>query len=175
MTFASSENDITAEEFKHAFRLHPGGVAIVTADIGDGPKAMTITSMFSVSVDPPTLVFSASAMSSSTPTVLSAETVVVHMLSSDDIDLAKLCATSGSARFGDEVDWDRLPTGEPFYPRSSSWIRGRVVDRVNVHGSVLVVVEALEAKPPNEDSARNAVPLIYHNRNWFGLGGSAIL
>lgn len=175
MSIVPTENRLSADGFKHAFRLHPGGVAIVTADVGEGPKAMTVSSLFSVSIDPPTLVFSASAMSSSTPTVLAADTVVVHMLSSANIDLAKLCATSGSARFGDDVEWGRLPTSEPYYPGASSWIRGKVVNRVDVHGSVLVVVEALEVKPPEQTSGAPAEPLVYHSRNWFSLGETALL
>jgi len=175
VTIVPTDHRLSADGFKHAFRLHPGGVAVVTADVGSGPKAMTVSSLFSVSIAPPTLVFSASAMSSSTPTILSASTVVVHLLSSSNVDLAKLCATSGSARFGDGVDWGRLPTGEPYYPGASSWIRGKVINRFDVHGSVLVVVEALESKPHEQDSATHSSPLVYHNRNWFSLGESSLL
>ena len=33
----SRESAITADEFKAAFRNHPGGVAVITADAGNGP------------------------------------------------------------------------------------------------------------------------------------------
>lgn len=172
-----SEPRLSADDFKHAFRHHPAGVAIVTADAGDGPVAMTVSSIASVSVDPPTLVFSASALSSSTPTILRAETVVVHMLASDQADLAKLGARSGAARFGPDVEWDRLETGEPYYPRANSWLRGRVRERVNVNGSTLIIVEAIEAKPreTNEEHHREPNPLVYHNRKWFVLGDKSVL
>ncbi len=55
-----SDDHLSVEAFRHAFRHHPAGVAVVTADAGDGPAAMTVSSVASVEVDPPTLVFSAS-------------------------------------------------------------------------------------------------------------------
>lgn len=51
---------VSADDFKFAFRHHPAGVAVVTADAGDGPVAMTVSSLSSVAIAPPTLVFSAS-------------------------------------------------------------------------------------------------------------------
>lgn len=174
MTVAS-EPRVSADEFKRAFRLHPAGVAIVTADAGDGPVAMTVSSLFSVSVDPPTLVFSASSMASSTPTIQRAETVVAHMVASDNVDLAKLCSTSGSVRFGDEIGSSRLPTGEPYYPAANAWLRGRVVNRIDVHGSVLIVVEVLEAESRDGSAEADALPLVYHGRRWFAINDGALL
>ncbi len=163
-----SEKGITAEEFRFAFRSHPAGVAIVTADAGDGPVAMTVSSVSSVSTDPPTLLFSASAMSSSTPTLRRAETVVVHLLAADHVELAKLGARSGAERFGKDVVWGRLPTGEPYYP-DATWLRGRVVQCIEVNGATLVLVEAIEAKPQEHHSPLEPTPLVYHDRRWHVL------
>ena len=177
MSAAVSEQRISADDFRHAFRHHPAGVAIVTADVGDGPVAMTVSSVASVSIDPPTLVFSASPHSSSTPTIRRAETVVVHLLASDQVQLAKLGARSGAARFGDDVQWSRLPTGEPYYPMANSWLRGRVIKRVDVSGATLIVVEAIEAKPRAHESGTRTEPspLVYHNRKWYILGEKSML
>jgi len=174
MTVATEER-VSVDEFKRAFRLHPAGVAVVTADAGDGPVAMTVSSLFSVSVDPPTFVFSASAQASSTPTFGRAETVVAHLVASDEVELAKLCATSGSVRFGDEVGSSRLPTGEPYYPDTHAWLRGRVVNRIDVHGSMLVVVEVLETGSRDDTSVTDATPLVYHDRRWFAIAETAVL
>lgn len=165
-----SSPPITADEFRHAFRAHPAGVAIVTADSGDGPVAMTVSSVASVAVDPPTLMFSASEYSSSTPTIRKADSVVIHLLSADDVELAKLCAQKGAQRFGSHVHWERLPTGEPYYPDATCWLRGRIVQSVDVAGSTVIIVEAIEAKPEFEDDiAADPTPLVYHNRSWHIL------
>ncbi|MEV4991625.1 flavin reductase family protein [Pseudarthrobacter sp. LMD1-1-1.1] len=175
MSAIAVDQKISAEDFKFAFRHHPAGVGIITADVGDGPVAMTVSSLASVGINPPSLVFSASPLSSSTQTICAAETVVVHLLASDQVELAKLGATSGVNRFGEGVNWSRLSTGEPYYPEANSWLRGRVVNRVDVSGSTLIVVEAIEAKPREENEDGEPAPLVYHNRKWFALGEHSAL
>jgi flavin reductase (DIM6/NTAB) family NADH-FMN oxidoreductase RutF len=164
---------VTPDVFKAAFRNHPAGVAVITADAGDGPVALTATSVISVSVTPALLVFSMSDLSSSTPTIRRAETVVVHLLGADQIDLAKLGATSGIDRFADTSLWSRLATGEPYFPSAHAWIRGRIVQKMDAGGSTVVAVHALEAEVPaaSEQAAEAAErPLVYHNRTWHSLG-----
>ncbi len=170
----SAKSRVTSDDFRHAFRAHPAGVAIVTADAGDGPVAMTVSSVSSISVDPPTIVFSASAISSSTPAFLRAETVVIHMLAADQIALAKLGARSGANRFGDDVEWGRLPSGEPFYP-GAPWLRGKVTRRIDVSGSTLIIVEVIEAKPRGLVKETEPVPLVYHSRRWHILSEKSAL
>ncbi|MCY7325016.1 MAG: flavin reductase family protein [Microbacteriaceae bacterium] len=168
-----SESVLGSEEFKAAFRTHPAGVALITADAGDGPVALTATSVFSVSAEPPLLVFSLSALSSSTPTLMRADTVVVHLLTAAQLDLALLGATSGVDRFADTSIWSRLPTDEPYFTAAPVWIRGRVVDRMEAGASTVLAVEALEARTPERGSpeadAERLRPLVYHNRTWHVL------
>jgi flavin reductase (DIM6/NTAB) family NADH-FMN oxidoreductase RutF len=162
---------LSAADFKLAFRNHPAGVAIITADAGDGPVGLTATSVFSVSAEPPLLVFSLSGTSSSAPTIRRAETVVVHLLGADQLEAAKLFATSGVDRFADRASWDRLPTGEPYLPAAPTWIRGRIINRMEAGGSTVVAVHALEARTPSAEAA----PLVYHNRTWHHLGAHSTL
>ncbi|WP_342000171.1 flavin reductase family protein [Microbacterium sp. LWH7-1.2] len=167
-------NTVSADEFKRAFRNHPAGVAVVTADAGDGPVGLTATSVFSVSAEPPLLVFSISELSSSAPTIKRAETVVVHLLGADQIGIAKLCATSGVDRFADEDSWNRLVTGEPVYHGAHAWIRGAVIAQLEAGSSTLMVVHALQTSAPAagsaEANAETTRPLVYHNRAWHHLG-----
>ena len=108
---ASFPTSLPPQSFKDLFRGHPGGVAVITADAGDGPVALTATSVSSVSADPPLLTFSISALSSASTTLQRADTVVVHLLDADDLALARLGATSGVDRFADRAAWSRLATG----------------------------------------------------------------
>lgn len=163
---------IPAETFKAAFRNHALGVSVVTADPGDSPMAMTISSLSSVSADPPLLVFSASEASSGTPVLGRADTVVVHMLSAAQLALAKLGATSGVDRFADTTLWSRLPTGEPRFHEAPAWLRGRVVLRVALSGSILYVVHVIDASVDSESASD---PLAYHNRTWHRLGDHSAL
>jgi flavin reductase (DIM6/NTAB) family NADH-FMN oxidoreductase RutF len=161
---------LTPDEFKLAFRNHPAGVAIITADAGDGPVGLTATSVFSVSAEPPLLVFSISGTSSSAPTIQKAETVVVHLLGADQLALAKLFATSGVDRFADQSSWSRLITGEPYLPAAPVWVRGKVIQRMDAGGSTVVAVHALQSHVQSDAS-----PLVYHNRTWHHIGAHSEL
>ncbi len=173
MATATDVLSLSAAEFKAAFRNHAAGVAVITADAGDGPIGLTATSVFSVSAEPPLLVFSISDLSSSAPTLREAENVVVHLLGADQLHIAKLCSTSGVDRFADLSLWSRLPGGEPYFPSAQSWIRGRVVNRMPAGGSTVFAVHALEASIASDEKL--VAPLVYHNRRWHSLGDHSAL
>lgn len=159
------------DDFRSLFRGHPSGVAVITATGPDGPVALTASSVSSVSADPPLLVFSVSALSSSTPTITSAASVVVHLLDADDLDLAQLGATSGVDRFADTESWAPLATGEPVFRGVRAWVRCAVVSRMDAGGSTVIAAHALQthvARHVDTDATDNA--LVYHNRRWHRLG-----
>jgi len=162
----SSRQTLSADDFKSFFRQHPAGVAIVTAHGDDGPVALTVTSLLSVSAMPPYLLFSVSDSSSSAPTILAAETVIVHLADRENLEIANRCATSGVDRFADPSCWVKLATGEPRFVAVATWLRGRIVSRMRVGAATLVLVEALEGAVQSDDERE---PLIYHNRGWAAL------
>lgn len=167
-SFASS---LSADEFKALFRGHPGGVAVVTADAGEGPVALTVSSVVSVSADPPLLVFSVSALSSASEVLSRAETVVVHLLDAHDVDLAKFGATPGADRFDQTHRWSVLATGEAVYDDVRAWVRCAVINRMEVGTSTVIAVRALESRVMRD--VESGVPgdaLVYHNRSWHRLG-----
>lgn len=162
---------LSADAFKALFRGHPGGVAVITADDGTGPVALTATSVSSVSAEPPLLVFSVSALSSASAVLSAARTVVVHLLDADDLDLAQLGATSGADRFIG-VPWARLSGGEPVYTHARAWVRCAVIDRMDAGGSTVIAAHALQsggADRPAGDA------LVYHARAWHRVGAHSLL
>lgn len=167
------------DDFKAAFRNHPGGVAVLTADSGDGPVGLTATSVSSVSANPPMLMFSVSDHSSSGPAVKKASTVVVHLLGEQHVELAKTFATSGIDRFANETTWSRLETGEPYLLAATTWLRGKVVNLVPAGESTIVVIEILDVRLPTEEEDNGDGeahrPLVYHNRAWHSLSDSSTL
>mgnify|MGYP000335388370 CR=1 FL=1 len=161
-------NDIVLDSIA-ASRRH----AVITADAGDGPVAITATSVFSVSAEPPLLVFSLSNHASSAPTIRRADTVVVHLLGAEQLHIATLCATSGVDRFADTGIWTRLATGEPYFPSTHAWIRGRIIDQMAAGSSTIIAVHALESKVSTDEPGSD--PLVYHNRTWHSLGEHSAL
>ncbi|MFT4258565.1 flavin reductase family protein [Microbacterium sp.] len=159
---------IDADDFKSFFRGHPGGVSVITAEGPAGPVALTATSVASISVDPPLLVFSVSALSSATPSILAADSVVVHLLDTDDLAVAKLASTSGIDRFADRDAWTRLSTGEPVFHGVRAWIRGAIVNRLEAGGSTVVVAHALQGSV-SRSVGEGPGALVYHDRTWHRL------
>jgi len=161
---------VTPDDFKALFRGHPGGVAVITADSGDGPVALTATSVSSVSATPPLLIFSISSQSSAAPVLSTASSVVVHLLDSDDLDIARLASTSGVDRFADPARWSRLVTGEPVYRGVRAWVRCAVIDRMDAGGSTVIAAHALTSSLERDvEPGDHGNALVYHNRAWHRL------
>jgi len=155
--------------FREAFRCHPAGVAIVSADPGTGPIALTVSSLISVSAEPPLVAFSLSARSGTAAALLQAKNVVIHLARFDDLELAQLAATSGADRFGPDVPWERLPTGEPRYTPMATWFRAELRGTLPLEGATLVAAELLEGEvaPPGAEPERDS--LVYLDRRWHRL------
>ncbi|MBT2556023.1 flavin reductase family protein [Arthrobacter sp. ISL-5] len=168
---------VSADDFKAAFRNHPAGVSVITTQSADGPVGLTASSVFSVSVNPPLLVFSLSTHSSSTPAIRDAETIVIHLMGAGQLELAKTFATSGIDRFADTSIWSRLVTGEPILHSANAWLRGRIVNRIETGSSTVVAVQVLQMNVQDkvEHDAENAHPLVYHNRAWHSLSEASVV
>ncbi|MFV0383037.1 flavin reductase family protein [Paracoccus sp. (in: a-proteobacteria)] len=164
-----NDTSSVSDAFREAFRCHPAGVAVITADPGEGPVAMTVSSLISVSSAPPTVAFSLSSHSGPTPAVLASETVVIHLLRYPDLELARLGATPGADRFGPGVEWERMPTGEPRYTRVATWFRARISGRLPVEGATLVAAELLQGETAEGSKAPELESLVYMDRRWHRL------
>lgn len=154
-----------AELFKDAFRAHPAGVAVVTATGTAGPVGLTASSVASVSADPPALAFSVSGGQSAAQLV-EAQTVVVHLMGAQQLDMVRAFSTPGAPRFTDQMDWELLASGEPLL-RAAPWaLRCEITHRVPVGRSVLIAATVLEVRA----QAAGGDPLVYHDRAFHRLG-----
>lgn len=161
--------DPSPDRFRQVFRNHAAGVCLVTAECGGRLAALTVTSVFSVSAEPPIFAFSVSALSTAAVHLVGSESVVVHILDKRSIDLALLGARSGVDRFANAGVWRQLPTGEPVFRGVRTWLRGQIVERVVIGKSTMIIARAVESSRGG-DSEREEVarpmPLVYHDRTW---------
>ena len=155
----------TPEAFKDAFRLHPAGIALITALTPEGPVGLTASSVASVSADPPALAFSVTRATGSAGGILSAPTHLVHLLDAQHVGLAEVFAHSGTERFTAEQGWSALPTGEPHLPNARVALRCRILQATPVGSSVLVLAEVLEIHPGEAGE-----PIAYVDRAFRSLG-----
>lgn len=167
---------VAAERFKAAFRHHAAGVAVITADDGEGPIALTASSVTSVSADPAVLLFSVSMTTGTGRALATARSAVVHLLDADDHALAVRCADPVTDRFADTATWERLPTGEPAFLGPRLILRGVVCERLALGEAtvlLLAVTDIIERRSDADELRRP--PLAYVDRRWHTLGpGSTI-
>lgn len=164
---------VKAEAFRTIFRHHPGGTALITAHANGRHAAMTVSSLSSVSTEPPMVMFSVSVQSSSAPILAESETVAVHMIDADRLELAKIGATSGIDRFAEEHRWVALPSGERVFPEAPIWFRARIERRIDVGGSTVCIARVLESNVPEDPEAvARGAELVYVNRAWHRLLGA---
>ncbi|AZZ56050.1 flavin reductase family protein [Rathayibacter iranicus] len=169
----SGSDNFPPDRFRQVFRSHAAGVCLVTAESGGRLAALTVTSVSSVSAEPPVFAFSLSALSSAAVHVARADSVVVHMLDERSIDLALLGARSGVDRFANTDGWRRLPTGEPVFCGARTWLRGQVFERIIIGESTIIIAGAVESSldddSEHEEEAR-PLPLVYYDRAWHSVG-----
>ena len=165
---AVSAQEATAETLKDAFRDHPAGVALITAQTEEGPVGLTASSVASVSIDPPAIVFSVTRATGSAGGILGAESFVVHLLDARHASLAATFAITGSDRFTAEQGWTELATGEPVLLDARVGLRCRLLHAHSVGSSVVVVAEVIGAVFGEEDAEHP--PMVYLNRQFRDLG-----
>lgn len=150
---------------RQAFRLYPSGVAIVTALTPAGPVGLTVSSLASVSADPPVVSFSVSTATRSAGAILAAADVAVHVLPVGRAALADAFARSGAPRFTPEEGWVMGPDAPPHLPDAVVSLAGTVRETVPVAGSTLVLVDVVATTigPPAE-------PLLHLDRAYRVVG-----
>ncbi|ANY07039.1 flavin reductase family protein [Pseudonocardia sp. HH130630-07] len=165
----STRTDL-AGALRTAFRGHPAGVAVVTATGAAGPAGMTMSSVASVSTDPPALSFSMARTARLADAVLGSGSVVVHLLDDVDAGLAADFAAPGAERFGPGTRWVSLPTGEPWLPDVGTAVRARVCSVAEVGASLLFAAEIVEVL----GLRRRGGPLVHVGREYRSVGAGAL-
>src|ERR1700675_4066534 len=108
--------DVSSGDFRSAMRHLAGGVSVITAGLAKDITGMTVTSVSSLSVDPPTLIVSINRESSSWPLLRRYGFFGVNILTADQVDVAERFAgkdgLKGAARFAG-AQWVSRVSGVP--------------------------------------------------------------
>ncbi len=157
------------ERFRSGFRRHAAGVTIVVVVTDDGPVGATVSSVASVSADPPMLAFSVTR-TGTTAAALAAgkgDRVAVFTLTTDQVAVAAAFAESAGERFTPAQGWSTRADGAPALAGAAATLRGPVAQLVPAGGSWLVLVAVDEVD--EVDAGAAGVPLVYHDRAYWGL------
>jgi flavin reductase (DIM6/NTAB) family NADH-FMN oxidoreductase RutF len=140
-----------------------GGVSVITAGRGKDISGMTVTSVSSLSVDPPALIVSINRDASSWPLVKRYGVFGVNILTSDQIDIAERFTgkggLKGAARFAGAA-WTARASGVPLLVGALAAIDCEVEDVVERHSHAIVIGRVLAIAV----SKRSAALAYWHGR-----------
>ena len=143
----SIETEVTASDFRNAMRQLTGGVSVVTAGRGRDISGMTVTSVSSLSVDPPALIVSINRESSSWPLVKRYGFFGVNILTSEQTDIAERFTGKGGLKGVDRfagARWLTRASGVPLLADALAAIDCEVEDIVERHSHAIIIGRVLD-------------------------------
>lgn len=159
----SIETDVTSGDFRNAMRQLTGGVSVITAGRGRDISGMTVTSVTSLSVDPPALIASINREASSWPLVKRYGFFGVNILTSDQTDIAERFTGKGGLKGADRfagARWTTRASGVPLLVGALAAIDCEVEDVVERHSHAIVIGRVLDVAV----SARTAALAYWQGR-----------
>jgi flavin reductase (DIM6/NTAB) family NADH-FMN oxidoreductase RutF len=150
------DREVSSDGFRGAMRHLAGGVSVITVGRGRDITGMTVTSVSSLSVDPPTLIVSINRESSSWPLLRRYGFFGVNILTADQIDIADRFTgkggLTGAARFAG-AQWSTRASGVPLLVGALAAIDCEVEDIVERHSHAIVIGRVLDIQASTRTAA----------------------
>jgi flavin reductase (DIM6/NTAB) family NADH-FMN oxidoreductase RutF len=141
------DREASTGDFRSAMRHLAGGVSVITVGRGTDITGMTVTSVSSLSVDPPTLIVSINRESSSWPLLKTRGFFGVNILNAYQLDVAERFSgkdgLKGAARFAG-AQWITLASAVPLLAGALAAIDCEVEDIVERHSHAIVIGRVLD-------------------------------
>ncbi len=155
--------EVSQDDFRGAMRQLTGGASVITAGRGKDISGMTVTSVSSLSIDPPALIVSINRGASSWPLVKRYGFFGVNILTSDHIDVAERFAgkdgLKGAERFAG-AEWTTRASGVPLLVGALAAIDCEVEEIVERHSHAIVIGRVLDLQV----STRTAALAYWHGQ-----------
>ncbi|WP_413252397.1 flavin reductase family protein [Streptomyces lydicus] len=145
---------VSDDILRSTLRRHAAGVTVITVP---GPAGFTATSFTSVSLRPPLVSFFLGLGASTAPAVREADRFAVHLLGTQNAEVARQFARSGVDRF-QGIAWTEHEDGLPVLDDIPAWLTARVTLRQPV-GDHLLVVGEVETGAVHQDTTA----LVHHD------------
>jgi flavin reductase (DIM6/NTAB) family NADH-FMN oxidoreductase RutF len=146
-------------------------VCIASATYNNNRYAITVSSVTSVSLDPPSLLVCINKSSSITEALRIGAQLNINFLSPGQKEIASICSSKESAnkRFDNDL-WDIDVNDVPFLKNSNAVASSEVVNIVE-HRTHMIVILSVDRVILND--GRQPDPLLYCNGSYLNIGFSA--
>ena len=150
------DRPIAADDFRGAMRHLTGGVSVITVGRGTEITGMTVTSVASLSVEPPTLIVSINRGASSWPILKREGAFGVNILAADQLEIAERFTGKGGLTGADRfpgAQWIRRVSGVPLLVGALAAIDCEVEDIVERHSHAIVIGRVLDIQRSTHTAA----------------------
>jgi len=150
------DRDVSSDDFRGAMRHLVGGVNVITAGRGKEITGMTVTSVSSLSVDPPTVIVSINRDSSSWPLIKRLGFFGANILTADQLDVAERLTGKSGLKGADRfsgAQWFTRASGVPLLAGALAAIDCEVEDVVERHSHAIVVGRVLDIQTSTRTAA----------------------
>jgi len=154
--------------FRDAMAQLAGGVAVVACLDAGAPRGLLVSSLVSLSIEPPRMLFCVQKQAASHSALLRAQRCSLAILGHDDVEEAHRFSTRARAaeRFSGDA-WRLQPGEPPHYAGALVNLTGRIGNRMDAgsHSVFVLDVEAIHR--------RDGEPLVYFGRGYRTLSAPA--
>lgn len=152
-----------ADALKAAFRRHASGISIVTGSNDGQPFGFTASSATSLGSNPPLISLNIAQGSSSYPLMTKGRLLGLHVLGSDNLDLAQQLAGPKESRFSSPHT--PQTEGVPVFESASAVLFVRIREVIDVEKNAVVICDVESGLELNEQS-----PITYFQRGYHQIG-----
>lgn len=160
-----------APNFRVALRHLAGGVSVITTGQGADRTGLTVTSLSSLSAEPPTVMFGLNLSSSSFPVLARHRSFGVNFLNATQKQIADRFAgrggEKGEARYAG-ASWSEGVTGAPLLDGALAALDCEVEELIERHSHAIVIGRVREVRLGGDDAA-----LVYWRGDYERLGWMA--
>jgi flavin reductase (DIM6/NTAB) family NADH-FMN oxidoreductase RutF len=136
------DRDVSPSYFRNAMRHLTGGVSVITVGRGRDISGMTVTSVSSLAVDPPSLIAAINRSSSSWSLLKSYGFFGVNILNADQLDIAERFTGKAGLKGVDRftgAEWIAGASGVPLLVGALAALDCEVEDIVERHSHAIVI------------------------------------
>jgi flavin reductase (DIM6/NTAB) family NADH-FMN oxidoreductase RutF len=153
---AERDREASPAYFRAAMRRLVGGVGVITAGAGHDISGMTVTSVSSLSADPPSLIVSVNRASSSWPLLRQHRHFGVNILNADQADIAERFTgkdgLKGAERFAG-AEWIERASGVRLLSGALAAIECEAEDVIERHSHAIIIGRVLHVELSADDAA----------------------
>jgi flavin reductase (DIM6/NTAB) family NADH-FMN oxidoreductase RutF len=150
------DHDVASDDFRSAMRHLAGGVSVITVGRGKDIAGMTVTSVSSLSVDPPSLIVGINRGSSSWPLLKRHGFFGVNILNADQLDVAERFTGKDGLKGGERfagATWTTAASGVPLLVGALAAIDCEAEDIIERHSHAIVIGRVLDLRLSSRTAA----------------------